>query len=184
MKKIISFFTVPDTGRLSEKAFLKHLTIGVIGILLCMTSLSAVSWALFHTEVSSENNVLESANCIIEIEVRENGSVVVSPKSSSEKRGTLYALRAGSSYTVTLTATGSADSGYCRIWLGEDTDAYFTQQVPTAEPDNSITFTLQASENTTVCIDPRWGSCSQEKTFCDEGEYVFDPSSIRLVEYD
>ena len=57
-------------------------------------------------------------------------------------------------YTVTLTPTGTAKTGYCKITF-DGTD-YYTPQLIT----ESFTFTVNAAANTALTVTPRWGTYS------------------------
>lgn len=83
-----------------------------------------------------------------------------------------YSLLGGVEYTVTITATGTAKSAYCKLLA--DGEEYYTQQIHTEEPDNKIVFTLKFTSDTVLDIDTRWGESSREEREIRDGKSYID----------
>ena len=74
---------------------------------------------------------------------------------NSDATGT-YTFEAGKSYQIKITSTGSAESSYCKLVI--DGNEYYTEQISTTEPNNTISFTLAFDAPTEVEIITRWGT--------------------------
>ena len=147
-----------------EKAFKQNILISVVGIILCMILLSSTTWAWFTASISSDDNTIKSAYCNVTVGAERDG---VSVESSDG----VYQLLGGVRYDFRISADGTADSAYCIFRInGKD---YYTAQIPTAEPDNYMTFSLQFTTATDVEVITRWGTSSKtERAFYDGGCYI------------
>lgn len=76
-----------------------------------------------------------------------------------------YSLAAGVAYTVTLTASGNASKGYCKVTLPDNTVLRTAQIVP----KNSLTFTLTLTSDGNVSFSPEWGTYSGEPEIKADG---------------
>ena len=159
---------------LSDKVFYQSIALSFLGILLCIVILCSATWAWFQADVSSSNNSIQSAECNVSVEVTEGGVPVTAS-------GGIYSLSKDVPYEFKLTASGTAGSSYCILRIGGED--YYTAQIPTTSPDNSITFTLQFSAQITdVEVITRWGISSRsERAFEDGGAYR-DPTSAHASE--
>lgn len=68
----------------------------------------------------------------------------------------------GDLHSFTITASGSASTGYCAITLGEDT--YTTEQIA---PGTSITLTIRAEAGSVIRFTPSWGTASGDLHYGD-----------------
>lgn len=145
--------------KLTDKAFMHSITVSILGIVICLVVLSSVTWAWFSAGVSSQSNTIQAADYTPVVTVTDSSSsVVLTPAVSSD--GTMvYTVTADQKYTVTISATGSARTGYCQVIM--DGVTYYTAQVATnAEYGKTqIEFELQPQGNA-ITIVPRWGSRS------------------------
>jgi hypothetical protein len=148
-----------------EKAFKQNLFISVVGIILCMIVLSSTTWAWFTADISSADNTIKSAYCDVAPSV-ECGGVPV------ESRDGIYELLGGVQYDFTISASGTADSAYCILRI--DGNDYYTVQIPTREPDNCITFSLQFTDATEVEVITRWGTSSKTERAIHDGILYID----------
>ena len=147
-----------------EKAFKQNMMISVLGIILCMVILCSTTWAWFTANVSSSDNTIKSAYCTVTVLVESEGEAALPTND-------VYTLTAGKSYIFTLSATGTAGSAYCILSI--DGNDYYTAQIPTAEPGNFITFTLQFTGDTEVEVITRWGTSSKsERAFYNGITYI------------
>lgn len=84
-----------------------------------------------------------------------NGGSTTPPVVTPVNGGYEIYLESGKTYKVTITATGTATTGYCTVKIGDDT--YYTPQI--AQGD-IFEFTVTANESVTLTIIPQWGTCS------------------------
>lgn len=162
-----NFFDRRDE-KITDKAFKKSITISVVSILLCIVALCSTTWAWFSQEVASSHNSIKSANCNVSVSVTSAGAPVDAVDGK-------YTFVKDAAYEIKMTATGTAKTAYCVLNIGGTN--YYTVQIPTdaASIQNSITFTLQFSADTTaVEIFSRWGTSSQEQRHFADGLYYLD----------
>ncbi len=118
----------------------------ILGIIICAICLMGSTWAWFTATQSTETQTIQAANYTVIIKLNDtqyNTNTVISLEKNT--------------YTVTLTASGDASTGYCKVKIGNTEK--LTQQFPSdIYPEKSITFTLVVNEATTVEFIPWWGS--------------------------
>lgn len=114
------------------------------GVVVCAICLCGASWAWFTASQSSSVATIQSATYTAQVTL-EDGT-------HDACNGLVFSTSGAGAHEVTLTADGSADSGYCKIELGSD--VYFTPQLPKGE---SFTFFV-AGAHTDVKITPQWGT--------------------------
>lgn len=122
----------------------------VLSILLCMTLLCGMTWAWFASTQSTPAATIQAATYHIDV-VAKNGETVLTTGQNGK-----YSLAAGVAYTVTLTASGNASKGYCKVTLPDNTVLRTAQIVP----ENSLTFTLTLTNGGNVSFSPEWGTYS------------------------
>ena len=66
----------------------------------------------------------------------------------------IYTFEAGKSYQIKISSTGSVESSYCKLVI--DGNEYYTEQISTTEPNNTISFTLAFDAPTEVEIITHW----------------------------
>ena len=146
-----NFFECKDE-KITEKAFSQSLIISVVSILLCLVALCSVTWAWFSKDVTSSSNTIKTGSCIVTVSVMNEGSEM-DPKADTE---CTYSFEANKSYVIKITSNGSAESSYCKLIIGGQD--FYTEQVSTSEPNNTISFTLAFDAPTEVEIITRWGT--------------------------
>lgn len=73
-------------------------------------------------------------------------------KNTPKSGTTTVTFAAAGSYTVTLTPSGTASTGYCKIsYAGA---SYYTEQIPSG----SLHFTVNAEANSELTVTPQWGT--------------------------
>ena len=150
--------------KITEKAFRQNMMISVIGVILCIIILCSTTWAWYTAGISSVDNTIKSAYCNVSVTVEGDGGAL-------EPTDGAYTLLAGGAYEFKIYATGTAGSAYCILNI--DGNDYYTAQIPTAEPGNFITFTLQFSGDTEVEVITRWGTSSKtERAFYNGAFYI------------
>ncbi len=133
----------------------------VIGIFLCAIWLCGASWAWFTASTSTGIANIQSATYTVSVTAKQNGTAI-SP--TVETGITTVKFGAAEIYTVTLTPTGTATTGYCKIAF--DGNDYYTEQLTAG----SLTFTVRATAGTCLTVTPQWGTYSGTATIHDGGE--------------
>lgn len=156
-------FYVPKYEKVSDKAFLRMMLSSVFGILICGICLAGLTWAWFTSSISSAANTITAADFSVSIIYKNNNDEEINPFNESGK------LKSGT-YKVTITASGTASTGYCKVELGGKT--YYTVPLFTdAQSDtHSVEFTVHASEASTLTITHQWGTCAVAAT--DETPHI------------
>ena len=143
----------------AETNLTKILLPSVLSILLCMTLLCGMTWAWFASTQSTPAATIQAATYHIDV-VAKNGETVL-----TAGQGGKYSLAKDVAYTVTLTASGNASKGYCKVTLPDNT-VLRTAQIA---PKNSLTFTLTLTSDGNVSFSPEWGTYSGEPEIKADG---------------
>ena len=144
-----SLFYVPKYEKVSDVSFSRIIVSSVLGILLCIFCLAGLTWAWFSGSSSSAANSITAAE--FKVKVKINGSEITSADGKYTLNQTVN--------TVTVTADGSATTGYCKVKFGENT--YHTIQifkVPAENNPQSVTFTVKSVAGAELEIIPQWGT--------------------------
>lgn len=143
----------------AETNLTKILLPSVLSILLCMTLLCGMTWAWFASTQSTPAATIQAATYHIDV-VAKNGETVLTTGQNGK-----YNLAKDVAYTVTLTASGTASKGYCKVTLPDNT-VLRTAQIA---PKNSLTFTLTLTSDGNVSFSPEWGTYSGEPEIKADG---------------
>ena len=143
----------------AETNLTKILLPSVLSILLCMTLLCGMTWAWFASTQSTPAATIQAATYHIDV-VAKNGETVLTAGQDGK-----YSLAKDVAYTVTLTASGNASKGYCKVTL-PDNSVLRTAQIA---PKNSLTFTLTLTSDGNVSFSPEWGTYSGEPEIKADG---------------
>lgn len=130
----------------------------VLAICVCTLCLCGTTWAWFTATTSSGTAVIQAATYTVNVSA-ENKSVKITPESGT----TTVTFTAAGEYTITLTPTGTAQNGYCKISYA-DAD-YYTEQFTSAV----FRFTVNADENSELTVTPQWGSYSGTPNLSSDG---------------
>lgn len=165
--------------KLTDESFFRLIFSAVMGIMLCCICLASLTWAWFSTSIQSSSNKIESAKFYVTAVVSSSGQTVANTPIENDIYTLKYPLEANKSYTVKLTAHGSASNfgGYCEITLcGADgsnkiirhtVQLYPIQESATAAKSTTategkiseITFTVNTSDlRKMLTIRPTWGN--------------------------
>jgi hypothetical protein len=186
IKNFFDDLTSPENDKVSDKTMSKNIIACVVGVLICVVSLTAATWAWFGDTISSPVNSVQTGSYSIDVSVtRTSDSVLLSP---IEEGGASYALPSGD-YLVTLKAGGNVSTGYCIVDLSTNLGQkkVYSSQIFTeasSKSPTSISFSLRLSGDTVVDFDPCWGTHVVEDGvvyLSEGGSYTFDPSSLALV---
>ncbi len=117
----------------------------LLGIFFCAVCLVGSSFAWFSANQTAPAEPIQSASYKVDVSI-------VGPEATAPLfDGQSYTLAPGS-YTVTLTAGGTATNGYCVVTLGGE--ELYTQQFA----QGSIAFTVNVNAETTMKILSCWGT--------------------------
>ena len=179
------YVQAPTTEKITEKALNTRIAISVTLIILSLIAMAFSAYAYFSSDVAAKNNTIKSAIFDTEIVIlhkpivsqidatptdgEESEPVAVPSYTRLEitKGKNFYSaqLKAGINQ-VTITPTGTAETGYCIVDFVDYCDiVYYTQQIgvdyntPTRYTA-SLTFILNVAADTPVYIVPNWGTSS------------------------
>ena len=158
---IKEWFYIPKYAKVSDKSLSRIMLSSVLGVLICGICLVGLIWAWFSSSVTSNSNNITTANFTVDIRVTQVGDET--PLSPTEENGKYtYTLSAGTEYAVIITALGDAEKygGYCSVSYLRETP-YHTVQLYPGSNENKIhlvTFTVSASESSSLIIAPQWGT--------------------------
>lgn len=122
----------------------------VLAICVCTLCLCGTTWAWFTATASSGTTVIQAATYTVDVSADENDKVEITPESGT----TTVTFTAAGEYTITLTPSGTAQNGYCKISYAEGD--YYTGQLTT----DKLHFTVNADADSKLTVTPQWGSYS------------------------
>ncbi len=137
---------IPRHEKVPEKVFMTRTALSIFAMLVCMVVLCSATYAWFTAEISSPGNTIETATY----------SLTITDSTDSTVSGE-YVCQGASNhiYTFTLTASGTAEKGYCKVIINGDTEnPYFTHQIN----QSSLTVSIKAADKTIVTFEPCWGT--------------------------
>lgn len=137
-----------ETKKQSD-GLLHLLALSAVGLCACLICLCGVSWAWFTATTSTGTTVIQAATYSVNVSA-ENESVKIVPESGT----TTVTFTAAGEYTITLTPTGTAQNGYCKISYAEGD--YYTGQLTTSK----LHFTVNAKADSVLTVTPQWGTYS------------------------
>lgn len=138
-----------ETKKQSD-GFLHLLALSAVGLCACLICLCGVSWAWFTATTSTGTTVIQAANYTVDVSADKNENVKIATESGT----TTVTFTAAGEYTITLTPSGTAQNGYCKISYAEGD--YYTGQLTT----DKLHFTVNADANSELTVTPQWGSYS------------------------
>lgn len=138
-----------ETKKQSD-GFLHLLALSAVGLCACLICLCGVSWAWFTATTSTGTTVIQAANYTVDVSADKNENVKIATESGT----TTVTFTAAGEYTITLTPSGTAQNGYCKISYAEGD--YYTEQLTT----DKLHFTVNADANSKLTITPQWGTYS------------------------
>ena len=122
----------------------------VLAICVCTLCLCGTTWAWFTATASSGTTVIQAATYTVDVSADKNENVEIAPESGTST----VTFTAVGEYTITLTPSGTAQNGYCKISYAEGD--YYTGQLTT----DKLHFTVNADANSELTVTPQWGSYS------------------------
>lgn len=122
----------------------------VLAICVCTLCLCGTTWAWFTATASTGTTVIQAATYTVDLSADKNENVEITTESGT----TTVTFTDAGEYTITLTPTGTAQNGYCKISYAEGD--YYTGQLTT----DKLHFTVNADANSELTVTPQWGSYS------------------------
>ena len=147
-----------ETKKQSD-GLLHLLALSAVGLCACLICLCGVSWAWFTATASSGTAVIQAATYTVNVSADKNENVEITPESGT----TTVTFTAAGEYTITLTPSGTAQNGYCKISYA-DAD-YYTEQFTSAV----FRFTVNADADSKLTVTPQWGSYSGTPNLSSDG---------------
>jgi len=141
-----------------NKDIINLLLPSLLSIILCMFFMASSTWAYFISSIPSSQHKIEAANfdVLVEMSLLENDNSISVPEENGK-----YHVENNRRYSVTLTAQGTAATGYCIMFLHFDETAtsnkYYTNQISKEE---SMTFFLEFDKSIYCSFVPSWGTYS------------------------
>ena len=143
-----------NTGneKVTEKIFLRAMISSVLGIILCTVCLAGMTWAWFSDSVTNRSSTITSANFSVEVTVNKGTDNTEIHLTDGE-----YILEQSSEkYKVTLKATGSASTVYCKVNINE---VIYTVQLNPNSNNDTFIFEIDCSgTSATVTFTPTWSN--------------------------
>ena len=147
-----------ETKKQSD-GLLHLLALSAVGLCACLICLCGVSWAWFTATTSTGTTVIQAATYTVDVSADKNESVKITTESGT----TTVTFTDAGEYTITLTPTGTAQNGYCKISYAEGD--YYTGQLPT----DKLHFTVNADADSKLTVTPQWGSYSGTPNLSSDG---------------
>lgn len=128
----------------------------VIGACICVVCLCGASWAWFAASQTSGVTTIQAATYTVTVHAVKNDTEIA----AALKAHNIYEIPVadGQKYSIKLSATGTASTGYAVIYFaGDEDNKTYTQQIPV---DTDFDFTVHANGNNALVIEIQWGTCA------------------------
>lgn len=177
IKKLFDALTVPEKGKISDKTMTFNIVACVAGMLLCVLSLTAATWAWFGDSITSPVNQVQTGEYKVQIKITDSatGNEVL-----PDSKG-VYSLESNGVYDVKLEADGTVSTGYFALSFASAPEKkFYTPQMFTehsGKSPTSISFRLVCTEAEKLTVGAWWGTYSVPDADRDiqNGEsYTFD----------
>ena len=144
-------FYNPGNEKVTEKIFLRAMISSVLGIILCTVCLAGMTWAWFSDSVTSHSSNITSASFSVEVTVKKGTGNTEIPLTNGK-----YELGSNEKYKVTLKATGSASTVYCKVNINE---VIYTARLNPNSNNATFIFEIDCSaKSATVTFTPTWSN--------------------------
>ena len=148
---LIKMFYNPGNEKVTEKIFLRAMISSVLGIILCTVCLAGMTWAWFSDSVTSHSSNITSASFSVKVTVKKGIDNTEIPLTDGK-----YILEQSEKYKVTLKATGSASTVYCKVNINE---VIYTVQLNPNSNNDTFIFEIDCSvASATVTFTPTWSN--------------------------
>ncbi len=157
-----------EKAKISEKAFVRQITVSISIVVICMLCLAVSSWAMFSDEQAYTGSVLMGANFDVEETiVKKQDGLQLNPATDGS-----YQLLAGE-YEITFTATGTANewSGFGLMRVN-DTEYHTIQLLPENNAlqlphTQKITLTVADGTYVNLKFTSFWGTSTATERLAD-----------------
>ena len=136
-----------------------------LSIILSVILLCGMTWAWFETTKAGSTEPIRTAEYGMTVTVSKGGVAEIGGDYGNG--GKRYILAADIDYTVVLTATGTAKTGFCIMSFPAEnaegitvTKELYSAQMPSG---SSITFTFRLTKATEVNFMPQWGTSARSE---------------------
>ena len=149
---LIKMFYNTGNEKVTEKIFLRAMISSVLGIILCTVCLAGMTWAWFSDSVTSHSSNITSASFSVKVTVNKGTY-------NTEIPLTGYMLEQSSEkYKVTLEATGTASTVYCKVNINE---VIYTARLNLNSNNAPFIFEFEidcSAKSATVTFTPTWSN--------------------------
>ena len=149
---LIKMFYNTGNEKVTEKIFLRAMISSVLGIILCTVCLAGMTWAWFSDSVTSHSSNITSASFSVKVTVNKGTDNTEIHLTDGE-----YILEQSSEkYKVTLKATGSASTVYCKVNIN---GVIYTARLNPNSNNAPFIFEIDCSaKSATVTFTPTWSN--------------------------
>ena len=162
MKK---FNLTSEKTMITEERLKAVLLPSFLSIILSVILLCGMTWAWFETTKAGSTEPIRTAEYGMTVTVSKGGVAEIGGDYGNG--GKRYILAADIDYTVVLTATGTAKTGFCIMSFPAEnaegitvTKELYSAQMPSG---SSITFTFRLAKATEVNFMPQWGTSARSE---------------------
>lgn len=154
-KVVKAYQAQEESGKLTEKAFVRRIAVGIISIVFCLSAMGISAYAFFTSNVTSEKNILTAATYEVNavVKAKDTGTAIAPTQGTTD----VYVLNKNV-YEIQLAVSGNAQNGYCKIELLDGVNVAETYYTRPLAPGSSITFQITCHQAGTIKITPNWGS--------------------------
>lgn len=147
----IFFYKAKHKAHLHRTDGLWHILFpSIAGMCLCVLCLCSTTFAWFTATKSQNIGAITTATYDITVVAECDGSTLDVPKNSENCYN--ITLAPNTEYVITLSATGTAQKGFCTVFDG--TALWHTDYILSGD---SITFNVRKNTAQSVTICPKWG---------------------------
>ena len=189
MKKLYEeYFYIPEDGKIRDKVMVVRVAITVAVMLACLFAMTFSAYAYFSHSVTSDSNVIKSADYDLTVIVKNDADPSTELTPSAPRTYTFDGTNAGI-YTVTLTKAGEAKTGFCviEVTVGGNVTRYYTNQIGLINgvEKNEFKFTIEATAipaggSVTVKFIPHWGTSSYYGSYDPSKNYIDGVSTNKI----
>ena len=151
---LIKMFYNTGNEKVTEKIFLRAMISSVLGIILCTVCLAGMTWAWFSDSVTSHSSNITSASFSVKVTVNKGTDNTEIPLTDGK-----YKLEQSSEkYKVTLKATGSASTVYCKVNIN---GVIYTARLNLNSNNAPFIFEFEidcSAKSATVTFTPTWSN--------------------------
>lgn len=158
-KKIYrEFFYVPKYEKMTDKVFKGRIGLSVLTMIVCCALFCATTFAWFNSLQNTTVSPIVAADYSLSVEV--NGQALDTNEYTCP-------LTAEDRHVFSITASGTATTGYCQITV--DGHVFTTVSIPKG---TSITLTIVAAQGEEIAFSAHWGACSDDGTRYGHGAVI------------